>query len=81
MPVSDLDLDLEYTALGVVFSKADLVCEYVTILAKTNDEAEVKNSQTQGAAWMRFARVAPIFWIPNTFCGGRGHPNIEVCAI
>ena len=67
MPVSDLDLDLEYTALGVVFSKADLVCEYVTILAKTNDEAEVKNSQTQGAAWMRFAGVTPIFGSQTPF--------------
>ena len=64
---SYLDLDLEYTALGVVFSKADLVCEYVTILAKTNDEAEVKNSQTQGAAWMRFARVTPIFGSQTSF--------------
>ena len=50
MRVSDLDVDLEYTALGVVFTKADALCECVTILAKTTEEAEVKNSQTHGAA-------------------------------
>jgi len=67
VPVSDLDVDLEYTALGVVFTKADAMCEYVTILAKTTDEAEVKNSQTAGAAWMRFAQVTPIFGSQKPF--------------
>jgi len=61
VPVSDLDVDLEYTALGVVFTKADVLCECVTILAKTTEEAEVKNSQTHGAAWMRYADITPIF--------------------
>ena len=67
MPVSDLDVDLEYTALGLVFAKADVVCEYVTILAKTTEEAEVKNSQTHGAAWMRYGRVTPIFGSQTPF--------------
>ena len=60
MPVADLDKDLEYTALGVVFSKADVICEDVTILAKTTTEAEAQNSQVQNAAWMRYAQVTPI---------------------
>lgn len=67
MPVSDLDVDLEYTALGLVFTKADVVCEYVTILAKTTEEAEVKNSQTHGAAWMRYGRVTPMFGSQTPF--------------
>ena len=62
-----LDVDLEYTALGLVFAKADVVCEYVTILAKTTEEAEVKNSQTHGAAWMRYGRVTPIFGSQTPF--------------
>ena len=33
---------LECTALGVVFTKADVVCEYVTILAPTTEKAEVQ---------------------------------------
>ena len=60
-------MDLEYTALGLVFAKADVVCEYVTILAKTTEEAEVKNSQTHGAAWMRYGRVTPIFGSQTPF--------------
>ena len=47
--------------------KADAMCDYVTILAKTTDEAEVKNSQTAGAAWMRFAQVTPIFGSQKPF--------------
>ena len=42
LPASDLDTDLECTALGVVFTKADVVCEYVTILAPTTEKAEVQ---------------------------------------
>ena len=67
VPVSDLDVDLEYTALGLVFAKADVVCEYVIILAKPTEEAEVKNSQTHGAAWMRYGRVTPIFGSQTPF--------------
>ena len=59
--------DLEYTALGVVFPKADAMCEYVTILAKTTEEAKVRNSQTAGAAWMRYAQVTPIFGSQKPF--------------
>ena len=67
MPVSDLDLDLEYTALGGVFTRADAMCEYVTILAKSTEEAEVRNSQTASAAWIRYAQVTPIFGCQRPF--------------
>ena len=67
MPVADLDTDLEYTALGVVFSKADVICEYVTILAQTTTEAEVQNSQVQNAAWMRYAQVTLMFGSQKPF--------------
>ena len=43
------------------------MCDYVTILAKTTEEAEVKNSQTAGAAWMRYAQVTPIFGSQKPF--------------
>ena len=56
-----------FSLLGVVFTKADAMCEYVTILAKTTEEAEVKNSQTAGAAWMRYAQVTPIFGSQKPF--------------
>ena len=51
----------------MVFTKADAMCDYVTILAKTTEEAEVKNSQTAGAAWMRYAQVTPIFGSQKPF--------------
>ena len=66
---------VEYTALGVVFTKADAMCEYVTILAKTTEEAEVKNSQTHGAAWMRYAEVTPM--VPKNLLLWKGSPRYQ----
>ena len=43
-----------------------MICEYVTILAKTTTEA-VQNSQVQNAAWMRYAQVTPIFGSQKPF--------------
>ena len=54
------------------------MCEHVTILAKTTDEAEVKNSQTAGAAWMRFAQVTPIFGSQKPFAVGGVTPIAKV---
>ncbi len=67
MPVADLDTDLEYTAFGAVFSKANLVVNYVTIVASTQEEATTESSGDGHTVLMKYTRVTPLLGSRSPF--------------